>query len=165
MEKGTSIYTVLLKKLSIACRGADSVKPTKAMMTAVNSLTHRFKEINGMSDQRMLISMYAISHISQVFSLMTARQFSFLLVSMSNPKQRSPLTKIRSNGLPASTSSPPTPNQLAKGLVAMENTQMIGTNTAPDTLVDCLRSYLSRQNTNKVQSRRASSDGMDLDQN
>lgn len=139
-----SIYTVLRKRLSIACRGAGSVKTIKAMMTAVNSLTHRFKEINGMSDQRMLISMYAISNISQVFCLMTARQFSFLLVSMSNPRQRSPLMKIRSDGLPDSMSSTPAPNQIAKDLVAMENIQMVGTHKAPDILFDSSRSYLSR---------------------
>jgi len=39
-----------------------------------------------MSDQRMLISMYAISHISQVFSLMTARQFSFPPSKYEQPK-------------------------------------------------------------------------------
>lgn len=144
MEKGMSIYTVLRKILSIACRGSGSVKTTKAMMTAVNSLTHRFKEINGMSDQRMLISMYAISNISQRFFFMTEDQSSFLLARMNSPRQRSPLTKIRSNGLPDSTSSIPAPNQMAKDLVAMENIQMVGTHKAQDTLFDCLRSYLSR---------------------
>lgn len=57
IEKGMSMYASLLKRLSMACRGDRSVKTIKAITTATSSFVHRLKDMNGMSDQKMLTSM------------------------------------------------------------------------------------------------------------
>ena len=54
---GISIYIILLKRLSKAFFGSVSVKIRKAITRAITCLLQRLKDINGISDQMMLINM------------------------------------------------------------------------------------------------------------
>ena len=152
---------VLLKMLSNAWRGSRSLRTTKAITIPTSCLIQRLKDMYGMSDQRMLMSMKPISKNNQVFFFMALDQSNCLLASINRPRHKNPLWKYRSNGLPDSA-PPPTDdgNQTPKGLLAMRSIQMVGIHWAQDTWVACLRSSLSRKSTKTIQKNNASGGGM-----
>ena len=158
-EKGMRIYIILLKRLCIAWRGSRSVRITNAITTAISSLVQRLREINGMSDQRVLTSMYPNSNHNQGLSLTARDQTNLLETSINTPRQRIAIRKYWSNGLPASLSPPP--NHRLKGRLAAQSIQLVGTHKAMDSLGFCLYSISSRRSTKTVQMSRAIDAGME----
>ena len=90
-ENGMSMYIDLLKMLSIDWRGEGSDNATKPMRTAWASLIHRLKEMKGIGDQIVLMSMNIIRAAKWGFSFMALSQSNRLRISINRAKLRSPI--------------------------------------------------------------------------
>lgn len=121
------------------------------MMTVIISLVQRLKDINGMSDHEMLISIYKINIATQILVLIRFDQEQCLLAIIIRVMTAIPMRNALSEELPASISDPPALNQIAKGLLKVTSVQMVGIHNANDTADDCLRSRLRSHKTNVVQ--------------
>ena len=158
-EKGMRMYVALLKILSIARRGEVSERTTKAIKTANNSLTHRFKDNKGRSDQKTLISIKTTSVINQAFLLIAPDQSKFLLTRMIKAARMRVVWNARSKGLPWLGSALHTRNHAANGLVALTSIHIVGIQSARLTSVVCLCSSRRRKITKAVQRTNASVGG------
>jgi hypothetical protein len=105
--------------LSNASRGEDPDSTTKAIRIAWNSLIQRFRDVPGMSDHTMLISMKTIKTVSQMLFLMAAVQSNSLLKSTIRAANMRIVKKIRSIGLPDSGLALVYWNQTPMGLLAV----------------------------------------------
>ena len=103
--------------LSMAARGECSDRTTRAMSIAWTSLIHLLKEMAGILDQEMLISIKTTRTISQGLDFKTLAQSIFLRLSTHNAAQMRIVRKVRSKGLPASGSRLVLLNQVARGLL------------------------------------------------
>lgn len=74
-----SMYIDLFKTLCNALRGSVSERMRNDIMIAINSLIHRLKDVNVVSDQNMLKNMYKMSIIIHILSFITLYQSKRLL--------------------------------------------------------------------------------------
>lgn len=149
---------VLRKRQSKASRGSASVDTTRAIITAVNPRIHRLNDTKGIEDHRMLINIYPKRANRYRFDITASPKWKFRFSSTSNPAARRQVRKIRSGRLP-SFGSPPAPNQIASGLLAISSIHTVGSKSAAETFGLFFASSRSKTSTYMEQMPRAANLG------